>query len=439
MRKLILYMLLCMPVAMLASLPDDAYSVYPEVWLRQDTTVQILSEDSISWTDEYTMYAVVRSLQPDSTECLWSFTEDDTVSLAVLTDGTYLFPAGKIRSRHPADFSRWCVYAYHSGLRLDSTKSHSMRLGEQVVYRQDSIGLVTDTLPAAIEVEELAYFRGNVSRLVSNAFQTYLALKYGVTLDYAPYISQIGDTLWHPADDEEFYHRVMGIGNDTVCGWSSLVSQSKEDSLLSIRTDSLAPNEYILIGDDNGAANWREEYDGEYVLQRTWRLRRFTQQPKVVTLTLQLPALEETADSLRLKITDINGITLATILPDSLIEDSVCIFSICQADTIVQLRLYGVNPHPIQTEQSDPNQSSGSDTNESPLVFDATNKLLYISGYPDDQVFTLYLYDNVGKYITSVNTYNPVDVRTLPNTVFYIEVMTDNQLVGAINIPLSVL
>jgi hypothetical protein len=32
-----------------------------------------------------------------------------------------------------------------------------------------------------------------------------------------------------------------------------------------------------------------------------------------------------------------------------------------------------------------------------------------------------------------------VDVRTLPNTVFYIEVMTDNQLVGAINIPLSVL
>lgn len=438
MRKLILYMLLCMPVAMLASLPNDAYSVYPEVWLRQDTTVQIPFEDSIFWTDEYAMYAVIRSLQPDSTECLWSFTEDDTVSLAVLTDGTYLFPAGKIRSRHPADFSRWCVYAYHSGLRIDSTKSHSMRLGEQVVYRQDSIGLVTDTLPAAIEVEELAYFRGNVSRLVSNAFQTYLALKYGVTLDYAPYISQAGDTLWHPADDEEFYHRVMGIGNDTVCAWSSLVSQSKEDSLLSIRTDSLAPNEYILIGDDNGAANWREEYDGEYVLKRTWRLRRFTQQPKVVTLTLQLPALEETADSLRLKITDINGMTLATIQPDSLIEDSVCIFSISQADTVVQLRLYGVNPHPIQTEQSDPNQSSGSDTNESPLVFDATNKLLYISGYPDDQVFTLYLYDNVGKYITSVNTYNPVDVRTLPNTVFYIEVMTDNQLVGAINIPLSV-
>lgn len=438
MSKVILYLLLCIPTAMFASLPDDAHFIYPEVWHRQDSIVQILSEDSISWTDEYTMYAVVRSLQPDSTECLWSFTEDDTVSLAVLTDGTYIFPAGKIRSRHPADFSRWCVYAYHSGLRLDSTKSHSMRLGEQVVYRQDSIGLVTDTLPAAIEVEEIAYFRGNVSRLVSNALQTYLALKYGVTLDYAPYISQIGDTLWHPADDEEFYHRVMGIGNDMVCGWSSLVSHSKEDSLLSIRTDSLAPNEYILIGDDNGAANWREEYDGEYVLQRTWRLRRFTQQPKVVTLTLQLPALEETADSLRLKITDINGITLATILPDSLIEDSVCIFSICQADTIVQLRLYGVNPHPIQTEQSDPNQSSGSDTNESPLVFDATNKLLYISGYPDDQVFTLYLYDNVGKYITSVNTYNPVDVRTLPNTVFYIEVMTDNQLVGAINLPLSV-
>ena len=417
--------------------PWEIYAVVvPEVWHRPDSLIFLQQKDSISWTDEYTVFSVVRSLTDSTAECLWSFAENDTLSTAVLSKGVYSPTTGKLLSRNPYDFSKWCVYAYHSGICADSTKQRSLSLGEQIVPADSA---TIDTLTARIEMEEMAYFRGNVSRLVSNAFQTYLALKYGVTLDYAPYISQTGDTLWHPADDEEFYHRVMGIGNDTVCGWSSLVSQSKEDSLLSIRTDSLAPNEYILIGDDNGAANWREEYDGEYVLQRTWRLRRFTQQPKVVTPTLQLPALEETADSLRLKITDINGITLATILPDSLIEDSVCIFSICQADTVVQLRLYGVNPHPIQTEQSDPNQSSGDDTNESPLVFDATNKLLYISGYPDDQVFTLYLYDNVGKYITSVNTFNPVDVRTLPNTVFYIEVMTDNQLVGAINLPLSVL
>ena len=98
---------------------------------------------------------------------------------------------------------------------MDSTKTHSLRLGKQVVYRQDSIGLVTDTLPAAIEVEEIAYFGRNVPLPVSGAFQTYLALKYGITLDYAPYLSHAGDTLWYLRVAADFYSHVLGIRSDS--------------------------------------------------------------------------------------------------------------------------------------------------------------------------------------------------------------------------------
>ena len=163
--------------------------VNPDVWHRPDSLVILQQEDSISWSDEYTIFAVVRSLSDSTEECLWSFSENDTISAAVLTKGVYTSSAGKLISHNPHDFSKWCVYAYHSGINADSTKQRSFRLGEQLVY-VDS--LTTDTLPARVEIEEIAYFNRNVSRLVSNAFQTYLALKYGVTLDIAPYISQCG-------------------------------------------------------------------------------------------------------------------------------------------------------------------------------------------------------------------------------------------------------
>lgn len=436
MRKLILYMLLCMPVAMLASLPDDAYSVYPEVWLRQDTTVQILSEDSISWTDEYTMYAVVRSLQPDSTECLWSFTEDDTVSLAVLTDGTYLFPAGKIRSRHPADFSRWCVYAYHSGLRLDSTKSHSMRLGEQVVYRQDSIGLVTDTLPAAIEVEEIAYFGRNVPLPVSGAFQTYLALKYGITLDYAPYLSPAGDTLWYPEADEHYYHHVVGIGSDTLYGWYSNVSETKEEAQMLLSADTLMPGEYVLLGDDGGSLEWSPEPDGLYSLQCTWRMRQSVRYGRPISLKLSLSEIGM-VDSLRLIVTNENGLLPQLIKPDSIGQDSICYFTIDEAASVSQIQIYGI-PRSLIAQASPLDATSTNGDSETGIVIDPSGKAIVVNGFPDGQVFFLYLYDNTAKYLSTLSSMSPIDISALPSSVLYIEIVANNQIIGAVPIPMNI-
>ena len=416
---------------------SNSRSTRPEVWHLPDSLVTFPQEDSISWTDEYTVFAVVRSMNDSTPECLWSFAENDTVSAAVLTKGIYLTTTGTLVSRNARDFSKWCVYAYHSGIHADSTKQRTFRLGAQQLYQDDA---PTDSLSAKIEMEEIAYFGGNVSRLTYNGFQTYLALKYGVTLDYAPYISQSGDTLWHPKRDEVYYHRVAGIGNDTVCHWLGTLSQSKEDSLLYIQADSLLPNEYIIVGDDDGSLNWHREFDEEYVLQRTWRLHRVTTQPMPIRLALQLPALEEIADSLRLRISDLNGTVLETILLDSLVGDSAYLFTINRADTAMQFQFYGVNPHPVELSHKDQRGSrTAGNAEDSNIVLDANNKTIFIKGYPDNQVFTLYLYDNVGKYITNVASRNPVDVRTLPNTVFYIEIVADNQIVGAINLPVNVL
>ena len=189
----------------------------PEIWYREDSLLSMPKQDSISWSDQYTIYTVVRSENPDSTQCLWSFAENDTITSAKLTDGVYSTTAGVLRSSMPRDFSHWCIYSYHSGIHADSAKQRTLRLGKQVIMTKDSSS--TDTLSAQIQMAEFAYFGGAVSQLTASTFQTYLALKHGITLDYAAYLSSAGDTLWHPIDDENYYHRIVGIGLNAVFEW----------------------------------------------------------------------------------------------------------------------------------------------------------------------------------------------------------------------------
>ena len=135
---------------------SNSLSARPEVWHRPDSLVVFPQEDSISWTDEYTVFSVVRSLNDSAPECLWSFAENDTVSAAVLTKGIYSTATGTLVSRNARDFSKWCVYAYHSGIHADSTKQRTLRFGAQQTYQDET---AADSLSAKIEMEEIAYFR----------------------------------------------------------------------------------------------------------------------------------------------------------------------------------------------------------------------------------------------------------------------------------------
>lgn len=424
MRKIIFLIIFTVFTTSYAQIQIGSGFQSPEVWYKPDSLIALPQEDSISWTDEYTVFSVVRSLNEDSTnECLWSFSEDDTVSYAVLTKGIYASQAGVLLAYNPRNFSRWCIYAYHSGIHADSTKQHAIKIGEEIILPHDT--MPADTIHARVEMEEIAYYDRNVPKQASAAFQTYLALKYGITLDYAAYISPSSDTLWSPTSDRYYYNHVIGIGNDTVHQWKTHISRSKEETVMHIQTDTLSPGEYILLGDDNGAMDWHPEPDGTHSIQRMWCLRQFVNQPKDLTLSLHLPALSESADSLRLTILDTNGMSLQSIRPAELVGDSVYYFHVRRTEPVLYFQLHGVVTHQIQSEE---------EANAN-IHYDASNKTIIVTGFPEDQVFVLYLFDNTGKYISRLSSTNPIDITMLPNAVFQIEITTNNQIVGSIPVP----
>lgn len=402
----------------------------PEIWYRPDSLIVIPQEDSVLWTDEYTIFSVVRSTNNES-ECLWSFKESDTVAVAVLTNGIYSTKTGTIRSNNARDFSKWCIFSYHRGIILDINKQYKLSLGEQYVYTDS---MAVDTLHSKIEMEEFAYFKGNVPKLNANAFQSYLALKYGVTLDYAPYISSTADTLWHPVFDEDYYHRVKGIGHDTILNWFNLVSHSKEDSLLYIQSDTLLPNEYVLFGDNDAPLYWQKDFDNDYILQREWRLRRFTSQPNNIMVVLQLAAFDESVDSIQM-ILKTNG-TEQLIIPDSILPDNQCYFTIYTTDTIIHFQFKGkiVKESSFTFEESKQAQNN-SNAN---IFYDTVNQTIVIDGFSENQEFNLYLYDNLGRYITTMTGLNPINVRTFPNTVSYVEIVVENHIIGVLALPMEI-
>ncbi len=95
--------------------PETSYPEIndPEIWYCGDSLIELSKQDSISWCDQYTVFSVVRIENADSTQCLWSFAENDTITAAVLTDGFYSSTAGVLHSSMPRDFFKWCIYAYH--------------------------------------------------------------------------------------------------------------------------------------------------------------------------------------------------------------------------------------------------------------------------------------------------------------------------------------
>ena len=80
----------------LCMLPMQAKTA-PGIWYRPDSLIVMPQEDSVLWTDEYTVFTVMRSTNNES-ECLWSFKGNDTVSVAVLTNGFYSATTRKIKS-----------------------------------------------------------------------------------------------------------------------------------------------------------------------------------------------------------------------------------------------------------------------------------------------------------------------------------------------------
>jgi len=406
------------------------------VWHKPEVQWNRLADDSIPATEEYTVMTVVRSLDTDTSLLLWGIMADDTLSCGVLTDGVFTRSTGPLTFSQKRDFSRWSIYYYHTGCRMDTTKHYALHIGPTMAYYTKDSVPHRDSLSAAIEMEEFLWFPYTLPRLERGSLLTYLALKYGITLDeQASYITPAGDTIWHNINDRDYYYRVVGIGVDTTHLWYSALSQTKENAEMLVSCTAGRLNEYIILGDNDGDYNWLLQPDELYRMERQWRLRKNSQAEVPVVLMWKPTGTDINPDSTWLILTNANEQQIARLLPSSIIGDTLWQFPVTLSDTLLTLQIESVGTNTARRNRAPRNNNSQPDSHNLTAQYDASGRIT-ISGINADETYDYYLYDSAGKLIRTINDVvgSSALTGTLPTGIYHIEIIQHGQIVGDVRV-----
>ncbi|MBP2833460.1 T9SS type A sorting domain-containing protein [Aquimarina sp. U1-2] len=115
--------------------------------------------------------------------------------------------------------------------------------------------------------------------------ETYLALRYGVTMN-GDYVDSGDQKIWNVEDNDPYLHRISGIGRDDKANIFQKQSGSSDDqgSLVicagslqlsnELNTSSMNHGDFLIWGDDNGKNEMTEALSNSLpVLDRKWLLQ----------------------------------------------------------------------------------------------------------------------------------------------------------------------
>lgn len=388
------------------------------IWHHPDSLVNLPHRDSIDYTEGYTVLAVVKSLIPDSTQLLWGIKANDTLETALLTNAIFDKKSGVTVLPPSRDYSKWSIVYYHTGCRMDSTKQNTFWLGGTDIHYTDSMPH-RDSLSARITMQELLYSSRTLTRRESATWQSYMAMKYGITMDYAPYLSPAGDTLWHHEQDAEFYHHVVAIGADSAHQWMPNQSVCLEGTSMHLR--SLVPmeeGEYFLLGDDDAPEQLEVDDSHQGTIARTWRIRAHNTD-KPCTLAWKPSMYIPFPDSVWVDVSGANDELVISLPVDSVIGDSVWYFTYRPSAPITHLS--------VRCKVDAPSR------NISPITYTAGG-VVSLPFLDPEKIYTYALFTNIGQLLFRPSPSRPdaVNLGYLPRGIYRLDAIDQNQLMASV-------
>lgn len=134
---------------------------------------------------------------------------------------------------------------------------------------------------------ELIYFPKCLNGLEQNMIESYLSVKYGISLDGdKDYYNSDKQKVWDSKENKDYNHRVTGIGKDDLYGLNQKQSGNYEKDGLYIglnkiensnelNKSKLEDKTFIMWGDNN-EATFINESEGNYKkMKRVWKLQTF--------------------------------------------------------------------------------------------------------------------------------------------------------------------
>lgn len=108
-------------------------------------------------------------------------------------------------------------------------------------------------------VGEVITYNRKVSEAERKRIESYLALKYGITLNSVDYLDSVATTVWDAAANDSYANDIAGIGIDIDSGLSQLSSQSvNSDRIVTMigTAGTVTGGEFLIWGNDDGGATF---------------------------------------------------------------------------------------------------------------------------------------------------------------------------------------
>lgn len=287
----------------------------PILWQIGKTDSSLVLVDTLPKIEDLTIISVCRT-NNDTTAVYWYLNTSDTTFYALSPDGVF---TESIQAHTPA--------------RVDQSITHIELVQLSFPANKNVSSVIRSGLDS--ELYELAVFDRHLASNEALQFMTYLAIKYGITLDLSDYVSS--DTvLWSANINIDYYNRVTGVGRDSTWGLDVVCSsQCANEPTLMLCSDSVHEMQYAVAGDDNGALELSHYDTLSNVISRRWLVRNFG----INTLSIAVSPSSIGMDTAEFCMIVFDGSGYSLVLPSSV--DSFATFKNIQIDSSLILSFCG--------------------------------------------------------------------------------------------------
>lgn len=212
------------------------------------------------------------------------------------------------------------IYDYNDTLKVESSIPSQIITYSKHDKSKGSFVYFPKSDDKTLLIPEFLIFKRNLSKREKQQIETYLSIKYGVSINYLSqnnYLSASGDVIWNYKKNKKYGYRITGIGRDDLFGLYQKQSKNSGDNSLIMSIDnlkrlnsqnagSLNDNEFLLWGDNNEDIVFKESdllsYHPGKDLKRLWKAQIKSQDNLKTNLYFNLKDVETGNQIPKLKI-----------------------------------------------------------------------------------------------------------------------------------------
>lgn len=254
---------------------------------------QIINKSlDISQLSSFSLFTVCQEYDTVSEKVIFSI-ENDTAPETVLTN----MRMAAIDAYRYANFNKNKdivpkIYYYSQNKTKDSLISpHRIQLGRTYRSANLPVSAYNGSIP------ELIVFNRYLSLKERQKIESYLAIKYGISLNQefpVSYLNSKGEIIWDADLNASHNHNIAGTGRDDLSGLYQKVSESTfTPGLMKIgHKNEIKNNSFLIWGDNEGELRFADE-EGVRPLKREWKISAYQSLKDCVFIEASILSLNE--------------------------------------------------------------------------------------------------------------------------------------------------